>query len=80
MSPSEVQVLIATGLPGAKVVVLSDDNTHFEAVVLTDQFSGKRTLQRHQLVYAALGSKMGNEIHALSIQAHTPDEWAALGN
>jgi acid stress-induced BolA-like protein IbaG/YrbA len=80
MTPSEIQTLILSGLPGAKVLVESEDNTHFTALVLADQFAGKRTLQRHQLVYAALGSKMGNEIHALSIQAHTSDEWRALGN
>ena len=79
MSPNDVQALIATGLPGATVKVMSDDNTHYEAVVIAEQFAGKRTLQRHQLIYAALGSKMGNEIHALSIQSHTPDEWRALG-
>jgi acid stress-induced BolA-like protein IbaG/YrbA len=57
--------------------VLSDDGTHFEAVVVAPQFEGKRPLQRHQLVYAGLGEKMGREIHALSIQAYTPAEWQA---
>jgi acid stress-induced BolA-like protein IbaG/YrbA len=79
MGPNEVQALIAAGLPDAMVKVLSDDGTHFEAIVVSEQFVGKRTLQRHQLIYAALGSKMGNEIHALSIQSHTPEEWRALG-
>ena len=57
----------------------SDDNTHYEAVVIARSFDGKRPLQRHQMVYAALGDKMGGEIHALSIQAMTPDEAAADG-
>jgi acid stress-induced BolA-like protein IbaG/YrbA len=78
MNPSDIQTLITTGLPGAKAIVESDDNTHYSAVIVAEQFNGKRTLQRHQLIYATLGSKMGNEIHALSIQAHTPQEWQAL--
>lgn len=74
MNPSEVQALILAGLPGAQVEVRSDDNTHFSAVVVAPQFEGKRTLQRHQLVYATLGELMGREIHALSIQAVAPSE------
>ena len=79
MNAAEVQTLIQAGLPGAQVQVASDDDTHFEAVVIAPQFAGKRMIQRHQLVYAALGARMGREIHALSIQALTPGE-AAEGN
>ena len=60
--------------PVRSVIVRSDDNTHFEAFVVSSDFEGKRPIQRHQMIYAALGSRMGNEIHALSIQALTPDE------
>ncbi|MBC7982230.1 MAG: BolA/IbaG family iron-sulfur metabolism protein [Candidatus Obscuribacterales bacterium] len=77
MNANDIQALIAAGLPGAQVVVETDDNTHFAALIVAEQFAGKRMLQRHQLVYAALGNKMGNEIHALSIQALTPDESAS---
>ena len=56
---------------------MSDDNTHFEAVVVAAEFDGVRPLGRHQLVYKTLGSRVGNEIHALSIRAFTPAEWAA---
>jgi acid stress-induced BolA-like protein IbaG/YrbA len=79
MNATEVQRLILSGLPGAEVHVRTDDDTHFEAVVVTAQFAGKRTLQRHQMVYAGLGERMGREVHALSIQAFTPDEWRAAG-
>jgi acid stress-induced BolA-like protein IbaG/YrbA len=79
MTADEVTQLILTGLPGAEVRVLTDDDTHFEAVVVSRQFEGKRPLQRHQLVYAGLGARMGREIHALSIQAFTPDEWRIAG-
>ena len=77
MNAPEVEALIVAGLPGAQVRVLTDDDTHFAAVIVAPQFVGKRTIARHQLVYATLGAKMGREIHALSIEAHTPDEWAA---
>jgi acid stress-induced BolA-like protein IbaG/YrbA len=77
MTAAEVTTLIQSGLPGAQVRVLTDDDTHFEAVVISAQFEGKRPLQRHQLVYAGLGARMGREIHALSIQAYTPAEWQA---
>ena len=77
MTADEVSKLIHAGLPGAQVRVLTDDDTHFEAIVVAPQFEGKRSLQRHQLVYAGLGVCMGREIHALSIQAYTPAEWQA---
>ncbi len=77
MTASEVSRMIEAGLPGAIVRVATDDDTHFEAVVVAAQFEGKRTLQRHQLVYAGLGERMGREVHALSIQAYTPAEWQA---
>jgi len=74
MNPQDIEALIVAGLPGCEVTVLSDDNTHYEAVVISEEFDGKRPLQRHQLVYATLGELVGNEIHALSIQALTPAE------
>ena len=75
MDPLEVTRLIEAGLPDATVKVVSDDNTHFQALVVAAEFAGKRPLARHQLVYECLGSLVGNEIHALSITALTPDEW-----
>ena len=54
---------------------MSDDNTHYEAIVVAREFEGKRSLARHQLIYKTLGELMGNEIHALSIRAYTPEEW-----
>jgi len=75
MEPAEIVGLIEAGLPDARVEVMSDDNTHFEALVVAAEFSGKRLLARHQMVYKCLGSLVGNEIHALSIIAMTPEEW-----
>ena len=76
MNAQEVQSLIEIGLPGAPVRVASEDDTHFEAVIVAPQFAGKRMIQRHQLVYSTLGPRMGREIHALSMQALTPEEAA----
>lgn len=77
MNASEVQLMIEAGLPGARVRVRSDDDTHFEAVIVAPQFEGKRMIQRHQLVYGTLGPRMGREIHALTMQVLTPTEAAA---
>ena len=76
MNPEEVARLIRAGLPGAQVRVQSDDNTHFAARVVAREFAGKKSVARHQLVYRALGELMGREIHALSIEALTPEESA----
>ena len=77
MNAVEVQSLIAAGLPGAQIQVESDDDTHFIARIVAPQFAGKRMIARHQLVYATLGAKMGREIHALSIEAYSPEELQA---
>lgn len=78
MDPIEITKLIEAGLPQADVSIMSDDNTHFEALIVSDEFADRRALARHQLVYQCLGALMGNEIHAMSIRAYTRDEWAKL--
>jgi len=75
MDPVEITRLIEAGFDGAIVKVMSGDNTHFEALVVAKEFEGKRSIARHQLVYKCLGALVGNEIHALSIRAFTPEEW-----
>ena len=79
MDPTQVADLIRQAIPGAQVDVRSDDNTHFTALLIGSAFEGLRPLARHQLVYRALGERVGREIHALSIEAHTPQEWSARG-
>ncbi len=79
MTPDEIKQMIEAHLDDCSATVRSDDNTHFEAEVVASVFAGKRPLQRHQMVYAALGDKIGGEIHALSIRALTPDEAATDG-
>lgn len=78
MNPDEIKKLIEEGLPGAVVRVHSEDNTHFQALVVSDAFEDRKRIARHQLVYRCLGERMGNEIHALSIGAYTKREWQEL--
>jgi len=75
MNPSEITQLIKAGFGDAIVKVESGDNTHYAALVVASEFAGKRPLARHQMVYQCLGALVGNEVHALSITALTPDEW-----
>lgn len=74
MTPEEVAAAIRAGIPGADVHVRSDDNVHFEARVVARQFAGLRAVARHQLVYKTLGESVGREIHALALEALTPEE------
>jgi acid stress-induced BolA-like protein IbaG/YrbA len=74
MNSEEIARLIRAGLPDAEVQVASDDNTHFAARVVARELAQQRPLARHQLVYRALGQLVGREIHALSIEALTPEE------
>ena len=76
MDPNEIAKLIEAGIEDARVEVVGD-GAHFEALVISNEFEGIRSLARHQLVYKTLGSLVGNEIHALSIRAMTPAELEA---
>jgi acid stress-induced BolA-like protein IbaG/YrbA len=75
MNPQQITELIQRGLPGSRATVASEDNVHFEAVVVAENFAGLRAVQRHKLVYETLGALMGNEIHALALKVYTPDEY-----
>jgi acid stress-induced BolA-like protein IbaG/YrbA len=77
MLPNQVAELIRAALPGAEVAVASDDQTHYAARIVSESFEGLRGVARHQLVYRALGERVGREIHALSIEALTPGEAAS---
>jgi acid stress-induced BolA-like protein IbaG/YrbA len=66
--------MIEAGLPGARATVNGADGVHFDAVVVSEAFVGVPTIKRHRLVYATLGSQMGNEIHALALKTLTPQE------
>ena len=57
---------------------VSGDGRHFEAVVVSDEFAALSRIGRHRLIYAALGDKMREEVHALSMKLFTPQEWTEL--
>lgn len=74
MHTKELESLIRAGFPDAVIEVRGDDGVHFEATVVAESFEGRRTLERHRAVYAALGARMGTDIHALSLETLTPAE------
>lgn len=74
--PEDVRRFIAQGLDCEHLDVVGDGR-HFEALIVSAAFAGKRPVQRHQLVYAVLGERMREQIHALSMRTLTPDEWRA---
>ena len=78
VSADSVKRGIESGLACEHVEVVGDGQ-HFQALVVSAEFAGRNRVQRHQLVYAALGDRMREEIHALSMQTLTPDEWKGRG-
>jgi acid stress-induced BolA-like protein IbaG/YrbA len=77
VDPDQIKGWIEEGLSCQHVEVRGDGH-HFEAVIVSPAFAGKSRVQQHQLVYAALGGRMRAEIHALSMQTYTPEDWAAI--
>jgi len=78
MDPQEIAALIESNLAGSKAEVQTDGQGRYEALVICSAFAGKRSLQRHQLVYGTLGERVGRDIHALALKTFTPEEWRAL--
>ena len=76
ISAESIKQHIETTLPCDLIHVEGEDGYHFQALIVSSEFRGKRTVQQHQMVYRALGDKMKEEIHALSIKTLTPEEWA----
>jgi len=75
-TPEQISAYIAAGLDCAHIDI-NGDGQHFFATIVSPLFEGKRPIARHQLVYAALGDRMREEIHALSMKTLTPAEWQA---
>jgi acid stress-induced BolA-like protein IbaG/YrbA len=76
MTAEELQSIIAAGI-ACEHVEVAGDGRHWDAVVVSGEFEGKRPIQRHQRVYATLGERMRtDEVHALSMRTYTPAEWA----
>jgi acid stress-induced BolA-like protein IbaG/YrbA len=75
-TPESIKSAIAAGLACDRVEVRGDGQ-HFEALIVSAAFDGLTRVKRHQLVYGALGERMREEIHALSMTTVTPAEWGA---
>jgi acid stress-induced BolA-like protein IbaG/YrbA len=74
VTPEQVRSYIQERLPCDHVEVVGDGQ-HFEAVIVSPEFRGKTRVQQHQVVYRALGDRMREEIHALSMRTMTPEDW-----
>jgi len=74
VTPEQLKEWIESGFDNKASISVEGDGHHFEAVIIADEFEGKSRIQRHQLVYAALGDKMKAEVHALSMKTLTPSE------
>ncbi|HTT80856.1 MAG TPA: BolA family transcriptional regulator [Stellaceae bacterium] len=76
MDAATIERLIREALPDARVSIedLRGDGDHYAAHVVSGAFRGKSRVQQHQIVYRALGARMGNELHALALQTSAPED------
>ncbi|MEO8508016.1 MAG: BolA family protein [Betaproteobacteria bacterium] len=78
VTPESIRESLVRGM-ACEHVEVSGDGHHWEAIVVSAAFAGLSRVRQHQLVYAALGDRMREEIHALSMQTLTPEQWAERG-
>ena len=76
MAADEIETLIRAALPDARVEIrdLAGDGDHYAATVVSSAFAGLPRVRQHQLVYKALGGRMGGELHALQLTTAPPQE------
>jgi acid stress-induced BolA-like protein IbaG/YrbA len=80
MDAAQLKAIITAGLT-CQHIETDGDGRHWNALIVSPEFEGKRGVQRHQLVYATLGQRMHtDEIHALAMKTLSPSEWAAQGS
>ena len=74
MTASEIEELIIKAFPNAKVIIddLRGDGDHYAAQIIAEEFRGKTRVQQHQMVYNAMGGRMGTELHALALNTSAP--------
>jgi len=74
MNAEDITRLITDGIVGAEVelIDLAGDGDHYEAIVTAEAFRGLTRIKQHQMVYAALGDRMGGELHALKLKTKAP--------
>lgn len=76
MTDKDIQILLSDSLPNSQVIVHGEDGTHFDAVVVSDLFLDKKSLERQKIVYAIVGQYISSgAIHALSLKTFTQQEW-----
>jgi len=75
MAAAEIEALIREALPDAEIEItdLAGDGDHYSARVVSETFRGKTPVQRHKLVYEALGGRMGGQLHALQLKTEVPN-------
>ncbi len=73
----KIKKLISQTIPVSHLVV-EGDGSHFQAIIVSNIFDGRSRLDRHKLVYAALGDSFDREVHALSFKVYTENEWKNL--
>jgi acid stress-induced BolA-like protein IbaG/YrbA len=77
-TPDELQRLIADGLE-CEWLKVDGDGQHFEALIVSTAFQGRSRIERHRMVYATLGDRMRDRVHALSMKTLTPEEHRRVG-
>lgn len=76
MIVEEIQALLESHFPEDQILVKSDDNTHFEALIVSDVFKNKKRLERQRMIYSLFGDDIANgKVHALSLKTYTKEEW-----
>jgi len=76
VTAESIEQSIAAGIPCEHVAVRGDGH-HWEAIIVSAAFENLSRVRQHQLVYAAMGERMREEVHALSMTTLTPAQWAA---
>ena len=77
INKDDIKKLIEEGLPGAEAIIKGDDGSHFEGIVVCQDFEGTSMLVQHRMVFDTLGDRMQTGIiHALSLRTYTPEIWS----
>jgi acid stress-induced BolA-like protein IbaG/YrbA len=78
MPIEDLRGLLQGAFPGDNVHLTSPmgDDNHFQCVIVSERFSGKTPVERHQMVYAALGDTMREAVHAFALKTYTPEQWS----
>jgi len=78
ISASQVEAMVLAQIPDAQVQAMTNDGEHYEVIVVSPAFEGKRLVQQHQMVYKAIQQEMlSGAIHAMAVKTYTPADWQA---